>query len=216
MMKRFPGTHPQARRDQRGIVLVFALITLVIMMIGAVALSRSISNSQSSVANIGFKRDLANQGEWAVQQAMTAVRAGGALQNVTTRNASLQSANYSATLLSTNSQGIPLALLSDSLFTAIATTANDFSPAGSGVQIRYLVDRLATAAGTCSPSTCSMANQQVFGGNSSEWISAQNNSGAAGSNLGSAVTPQPIYRVTIRVKGPRNTLSFFQSTFTTN
>lgn len=219
MKRRTP--HPiKARGAQHGMVLIFALITLVIMLIGAVALSRSINAGQFFVGNIGFKRDLTNQGERALQIALNAVRTGGALELVTTRNTDLLAANYKATLLATNAQGIPNALLSDTDFAAVGVTANDITVTeASGVErvkIRYVIDRMATTNGTCSTSTCTMANQTVFGGGSSEWINSQTNSGAANNANPSAVPQQPIYRITLRVTGPRNTLSFFQSTFTTN
>ncbi|MCE4537627.1 hypothetical protein LXT12_10230 [Pelomonas sp. P7] len=194
-----PSPH---RRQQRGIVLVFALITLVILMIGAVAISRSVSSSQFTLGNIGFKRDLTNQGERAIQLAMQAVRAGGALSTEAARNADMKSANYSATLLPTNAQGIPTALLNDAAFAAVGS-APDISVDVMRVKIRYVIDRMATTAGPCTPSTCTMANQQVFGGASNE-----------------APKPSPpaqaIFRMTLKVTGPRNTVSFFQSTFTTN
>lgn len=215
---RLPSSAPKHR--QHGIVLVFALITLVIMLIGAVAISRSISSSQFTVGNIGFKRDLANQGERALQIALDAVRGSGALSAVATRNANLKAANYSATLLPTNPQGIPNALLSDSDFSGVGVSTNDITVSeASGVErvkIRYVIDRMAVNAGACTSSICTMANQSVFGGNSAEWINSQTNSGAANNANPSAVPEQPIYRITLRVTGARNTLSFFQSTFTTN
>lgn len=204
------------KHRQHGIVLVFALITLVIMLIGAVAISRSISSSQFTVGNIGFKRDLANQGERALTIALDAVRGSGALAAVTTRNANLAAANYSASLLATNPQGIPNALLSDSTFATVGVTTNDIDVQDMGIKIRYVIDRMGVAAGACTSSTCTMANQSVFGGGSSEWINSQTNSGAANNANPSAVPEQPIFRITLRVTGPRNTLSFFQSTFTTN
>ena len=192
-----------SRRPQRGIVLVFALITLVILMIGAVAISRSLSSSQFTLGNIGFKRDLTNQGERALQMAMDAVRAGGALSTETARNANLNTANYSATILATNAQGIPAALLNNDSFASVGVATNDIRVNGMGITIRYVIDRMATTAGPCTPSTCTMANQQVFGGASNE-----------------APKPsppvQPIFRMTLKVSGPRNTVSYFQSTFTTN
>jgi type IV pilus assembly protein PilX len=214
-MKR-PHLHTHVRMHrQRGIVLVFALITLVILLIGAVAISRSISSSQFTVGNIGFKRDLTNQGERALQIALDSVRAGGLLANVTTRNTNLPTANYSAILLATNAQGIPNALLSDAVFATVGT-ASDIEVQDMGVKIRYVIDRMSTATGACSSSTCTLVNQTVFGGGSSEWINSQTNSGAANNANPSAVPEQPIYRISLRVTGPRNTLSFFQSTFTTN
>jgi Tfp pilus assembly protein PilX len=111
-------------KSERGIVLIFALVTLVIMMIGAVAISRSLSSNQFAIGNIGFKRDMTNQTERAVQAAMAAFGASGALANVNLRNANLPAANYSATLLPTNTQGIPLALLSDSTFNTVGQAGN--------------------------------------------------------------------------------------------
>lgn len=197
-------------------MLIFALIVLVILMIGAVAISRSITGSQLTIGNLGFKRDLTNQGERALQVAMDAVRNTGALADVVTRNTDLKAGNYKATMLPTNAQGIPTALLSSTEFDAVGTASNDITVAGMGVTIRYVIDRLSTATGTCNPSTCAMANQTVFGGGSSEWINSQNSSNSANNPNPSAVPPQAIFRITVRVDGPRKTQSFFQSTFTTD
>ena len=193
-------SHPP---QQRGIVLVFALITLVILMIGAVAISRSLSSSQFTLGNIGFKRDLTNQGERALQLAMTAVRAGGALDTEATRNFAVRAANYSATLLPTNAQGIPTALLTNAGISEIGTAPDIDAGAGTGVTIRYVIDRMALAEGPCTPSTCTMATQPVFGG---------------ASNQPPTRSPpaQPSFRITLKVNGRRNTVSYFQSSFTTN
>ena len=144
-------SHPTGR-TQRGIVLVFALITLVIMLIGAVAISRSMNSSQLGIGNIGFKRDMTNQAERAVQAALDAVRTGGVLADVNARNGNLPAGNYSAVLLPSNPQGIPLALLgSDTAFAAVGSTSNDLTVSDLKISIRYVVDRMATSAGACSP-----------------------------------------------------------------
>lgn len=214
-MKRRPTPPLTPTKQQRGIVLIFALITLVIMLIGAVALSRSINAGQFTIGNIGFKRDLTHQGERALQIAMDVVRNTGALSAATSRTADLKAANYKSTMLASNAYGIPNALLSDTDFNAVGVGTNDITVSDMGVTIRYVIDRMATATGVCSAASCAMANQTVFGGGSSEWINSQTNSAAAGSSNPAAVPQQPIYRITLRVSGPRNTLSFFQSTFTT-
>lgn len=189
------------RASQRGVVLIFALITLVILLIGAVAITRSITGSQLVLGNIGFKRDLTNQGERALQIAMAAVRNTAVLATDAARNSSLQSANYSASLLPTNPQGIPTALLSDTEFGTIATAGNDIKVDDMGVTIRYVIDRLAVEDGVCGAKTCTMAAQKVFGTAANELVKP-------------APPEQPIFRITLRVTGPRKTLSFFQSTFT--
>jgi type IV pilus assembly protein PilX len=187
---------------QRGMVLVFALITLVILLIGAVAISRSITSSQLVLGNIGFKRDLTNQGERALLIALNAVRSTGALATDAARNKNLQAANYSASLLATNAQGIPTALLSDGQFAAMGTAGNDIEVKDMGVKIRYVIDRMATKDGACSSKNCTMVTQKP--------------DGEASNDQGKGLIPpeQPIFRITLRVTGPRNTLSFFQSTFT--
>lgn len=192
------------------------MIALVIMLIGAVAIIRSMNSAQFNIGNIGFKRDLSNQSERAVQAAMDAVRGSGVLADPTVRLTNLKSANYSAVKLTNNAQGIPTALLSDTEFATVGTATNDIVVSDLNVTLRYVVDRLATTTGSCSTDTCIVANQTVFGGSSSEWINSQTNSGALSNPNPSAVPQQPIYRLTVRLTGPRNTLSFFQSTFTSD
>jgi Tfp pilus assembly protein PilX len=208
--------HGQSKHRERGVVLVFAMIALVIMLIGAVAIIRSMNSAQFNIGNIGFKRDLSNQSERAVQAAMDAVRGSGVLADPTVRLTNLKSANYSAVKLTNNAQGIPTALLSDTEFATVGTATNDIVVSDLNVTLRYVVDRLATTTGSCSTDTCIVANQTVFGGSSSEWINSQTNSGAPSNPNPSAVPQQPIYRLTVRLTGPRNTLSFFQSTFTSD
>lgn len=215
-MKRPIPLTSRPTRHQRGIVLVFALITLVIMMIGAVAISRSLTAGQFTIGNLGFKRDLTNQGERALQIALDLVRNTGVLADPVARNTDLKSANYKASLLPTNAQGIPTALLSDAEFATVGNATNDIKVADMGVEIRYVIDRLATTTGNCTPGTCVLANQIVFGGGSSEWINSQTNSADLNNPNPSAVPQQPIYRISLKVTGPRKTQSFFQSTFTTN
>ena len=130
------------------------------------------------------------------------------------RQANLKAENYSATLLATNPQGIPNALLSNTEFNVVGTASKDI--AFRGMEVRYVVDRISNTAGACSPATCVLSNQNVFGGSASEWINSQSNSGAVNSANPSAVPQQPVYRITVRVRGPRNTLSFFQSTITSD
>jgi Tfp pilus assembly protein PilX len=51
---------------QRGVVLLFCLIVLVILLAGGVAVVRSMNTSLTSAGNLAFRRDLVNQGERAV------------------------------------------------------------------------------------------------------------------------------------------------------
>ncbi len=206
---------PLRRHAEQGVVLIFALIALVILLIGAVAITRSLSSSQFAVGNIGFKRDLANQSERALEKVLALVAEGNSLGTPLAREQHLQAANYRATYLDTNNLGVPKALLDDDQFSAVASANNDITVADQGVKVRYLVERLSTSLGPCSPANCVLLNSSGTGDSASNWINSMNNSSANGDTNRGAVPPQPVYRVTVRVTGPRGTRSFFQSTFTT-
>lgn len=201
---------PATAHQQQGAVLVFALIALVALLIGGVVMVRSMQTTLFGAGNYGFKRDLVNQGERAVQNVYDAF-ADGALKDAVTRETSLKSSNYSASLLTTTTHGIPEALLDDSKFDAVGTTSNDIKVDNMGVSIRYLVDRMCLAGhvGPANEIKCSMAGTRIDGASANEQINA-----ARGSAGGEGANPlQPIYRVTVRVTGPRGTESFFQTTF---
>lgn len=207
---------------QRGVVLLFSLVALVVLLIAAVALMRSFNTSMFMSGNIAFKRDLQNQGERAIDRVLTNFRAGGLLAADADRSANRQDSNYSAKMLPANVQGIPNDLvLSDTAFAA-AWTAPDIDLPDQGVKIRYIIDRMSSATGSCGslgPSVCVMAgNKAPAGGSVSNLQNATRALPipvAAGATAPKAVnTGTAVYRLTVRVLGPRDTQAFFQSTFT--
>jgi Tfp pilus assembly protein PilX len=212
-MKTAPRYNSRAPRPkaQRGVVLMFALIALLILMIGAVALVRSFNTSLFNAGNVAFKKDLQNQSERAVDLAMTALRTGS-LATPVLRSANLPASNYSAAMLPVNNQGIPLALLTDAAFTSVGSTANDIPVAGQQVTIRYVIDRLCLTAGldtALGAGNCVQADSAIPLGSSQD-----NLKNAANSGTGQSAVPQPVvYRVSIRAIGPRRTQAYFQSTF---
>jgi hypothetical protein len=208
-------TAPGAVRQQ-GTVLLFCLIALVIMLLGSVALVRSFQSSLFTAGNIGFKRDMRNQSEMAAFVALNHFRGSGLLSSAANRAANVAAANYSAVMLPTNEQGIPTVLAAtDATFTASNSAPDVTSPDGS-VTIRYVIDRMCSAAGNetaLSSVSCVLAgNTAAPGGSKLDDRNAETAGLAPG--VSSAVPQNVVYRVTMRVTGPRNTLSFFQSTLT--
>lgn len=192
--------------SQRGVVLIFALIVLLILAIGAVAVLRSVNSTSLSSGNLAFHRDLVNQAEQAIATVLTEFRTNGPPLSTSPTTASLPAANYSAATLLTNAQGVPLALLDNTAFGVIGTAANDIIPASTsgvplGVTIRYVIDRLCTSTGTASITNCVQSTGLPTGGTA---------------NRNTAVAPPSatIYRVSVRINGPRNTQAFLQTTFT--
>ena len=189
-------------RKQTGVVLIIALIALVILMIGGVALVRSFDTSMLLSGNMAFKRDLMNQGERGMAQAITALSAGGALASEATRQADAPGSNYSATSLASDAHGIPQVLLSDDATFNAAYTAGDISDAASKVTIRYVIDRQCSAAGAFSADTCTTTTATAEDKGGSSFLKK------AGGGL------RPVYRISVRVTGPRNTQAYLQSTVT--
>ena len=186
---------------QRGVVLIFTLIILLILTIGAVALMRSMNTSLFSAGNLAFRRDLVNQGEQAVANVLTEFQVGGALSTSAVTVASVQNLNYSAIMLPTNAQGIPTALLNAAAFGAVGTAANDITGATPDVTLRYVIDRLCTAAGPSNGIICVQSSAAPTGGTA---------------NGTAAVIPPSatVYRLSVRVTGPRSTQVFLQTSFT--
>ena len=207
---------------QRGVVLLFSLIALVIMLIAAVALVRSFNTSLFSAGNIGFKRDMRNQSEMAVSTTLGYFRAGGLL-NTSANRANTpaigsNTVNYSATMLPTNAQGVPNALaLSDGAFAAAYNAPDLQSPDPSGsVKVRYVIDRLCASAGdesTLGAASCVLADNPTAPGSSLLNLQSAERAGLTPGSA-AAVPKGVVYRLSMRVTGPRNTQSFFQSTFT--
>jgi hypothetical protein len=191
--------------------MLFGMIALAIMLIGAVAMVQSMSTSMFNLGNLGFKRDITNQAERAVAVALTAMTTG-ALATHTARVSHSASSNYSATLLiPNNAQGLPTALVDDSVFSTVGNSSNDISIPSQGITVRYLIDRMCVNTGTASASHCTMSGNVVPDGgvSGSDPRAEDSSTGGAG-----AVGQQTVYRVSIRVTGPRRTQAYFQTTLT--
>lgn len=200
----------RSNQAQRGVVLLFALIALLVLMIGAVALVRSFNTSLFNTGNIGFKKDLQNQSERAATVILTALDTNGGLSTPPQRAASTQARNYSASMLASNEKGIPLALLTDAAFSTVGDPANDIDLTDQNVKIRYVVDRLCATAG--NETTLGAGVCVVAAGATKDDGSADDQKGK---EKGSAMPGegQIVYRLSIRATGPRSTQAYFQSTF---
>jgi len=197
-----------AAHRQRGVVLLFCLIILVILLAGGVAVVRSMNASMFSAGNLAFRRDLVNQGEQAISQVLRAFGPTGALATAADTGASKPAANYSAIQLETNERGIPKILLKTGANpSGVDVNGTAFTPTGGdltgrdGVKIRYVVDRMCNAAGdfaTLGSGRCVFSPIAVATG------------GTAGEDRPPVASP-PLYRISVRVDGPRDTQVFVQS-----
>jgi Tfp pilus assembly protein PilX len=196
-------TRPALRIRQRGVVLVIVLISLVLLLIGVTAMLRTVDTTSLVVGNLAFRRDLTNRAETAIAQAKAEFVSGGlstAAARQVTPTTVPNTLNYSASTLPSNSDGIPLVLVRDSLYSGnfVPTTiASDAS-----LTVRWVIDRQCLTDGAYSSSTC-------------ENVVVNPPPGGSGGSAGHQVNGQsfPVYRISVRVSGPRSTDAYFQAIY---
>lgn len=187
---------PRRSPPARGMVMIFTLVALVLLLIGAAALIRTIDSSSIVVGNLAFRRDLTNRAESAIATARAAL-VSGAVATEAARQADVAGAHYYATKLANGAGGMPALLLNTSTY-----DGNFSAPTASadGVTLRWVIDRQCVAAGAFTASNCeTVANR------------AADNSGHGGIPV--AGSRRPVYRISVRATGPRNVEAFFQATY---
>ncbi|MGH8729016.1 MAG: pilus assembly PilX family protein [Burkholderiales bacterium] len=191
-------------KAERGVVLFIALIVLVAMSLAAVALTRSVDTGAVVAGNLAFKQGALQETNLGVEAAVAAL--SGPLAGVGATNNDVAAQNYYATTQQSDTRGIPTALTNlaapatPGAATGFANEIHDGTAGktATGNTIRYVVDRMCTTAGAASAANCNMS--YPFKAEPCVDISA-------------GCTPPeqvPMYRVSVRVDGPRNTLTYTQ------
>jgi len=206
------GPRP-ARDSQRGIVLLFTMITLVLMLIAVAASVRSVHSSTIVASNLAFRRDLTNRAELAIAQAKSALNAGGAVYLEAARSADLVPAHYSATRLASpaGGMGVPAVLVSDAAYDAAGYSCmngsgvalpNCSTPGADGILIRWVIDRQCIA-GTAAfaTSACGYLIADSDKGGSVQQATRKPHGMGRG-----------LFRISVRVTGPRSTEAYIQTT----
>jgi len=234
-----PIRHEPHTIKQRGVVLFFALIALVVMSLAAVALIRSVDTSTLIAGNLAFKQSASSSGDaglesaikdmYAIQQAMDAAGMHVFLDAIDAFNTDhglnigdvSNPSLFPATMCTASGCGQnccknPGYYSSASAATNFTDGSFDWddnstlvtSEDSSGNQVRYVVERMCnTANQILSTTNC------LFGGTSSNTSGQQvplASSVCTGSGCPSAGAAV-IYRITVRITGPRNTVSYVQS-----
>lgn len=187
------------RARQRGVLLIVALIALTVLLLAVAGLLRSTDTASVLAGNLGLKRDSVVQADQAIERALDQFRPGQPLSAAGATNTSAAAHNYSAVLLPADEHGVPLALRSGgAAFAAVGSVDNNL--ATQGMTLSYLIERMCTAPGEASAAACSM-----YGiGEDVDGVDGKEKPGKE---------PRPLYRVTVRATGPKDTSSYSQMTF---
>lgn len=195
-------------KKQQGVVLFIALIALVVMSLAAVALIRSVDTNSMIAGNLAFKQSATISADSGVESAITWLSA-----NATTLESDNTTSGYYATC-STFDASTDKACGATNLTTTswVAGTNSRFA-AGTGITngvdlsgntIQYIVQRMCTATGAPSTANC------LYGA----VATPANGMGVVDAPQAGAPTtsvPSPAYRVTAKVTGPKNTVSYIQA-----
>lgn len=188
------------RRIQRGVVLYIALVVLVAMSLAGLALMRSVDTGTLIASNIGFRNNAMHVGDLGLEAARTWVMS-------VTPTSTLYSDNTGAGYYSNWAENLDLLgndpLKPDFNWSSAVTVTSPAPPTGYTVQ--YVIHRLCAAGGDPVSITCSK-----LGGSSSSRASGTKGAASYGT-MAISVPTNVLYRITVRVTGPRNTVSFVQA-----
>ena len=194
--RRLEGRPVPAHR-QRGIVVFVALIAVVMLSLAAVALMRSVHTSTLVVGNLAFRSAAMSMSTAAVEKAVfdmfppTATIAD-------LRNHDLNR-NYYATLQpGENALGVPAALQSIGAYPGSFVVLTDTS----GNQARFVIERMCLAAALGLPANGTLC----------EMIPPKQSIAGQGDEIEDIGLPRvPFYRMTVRIDGPNNSVTFAQA-----
>lgn len=176
---------------QRGVVLFFALIALVVMSLAAVALIRSVDTNTMIAGNLGFKQSATASADSGVETAITWIGTQATLDNNSTTD------GYYAT---STDNAKTLADASAKMATGTGISAGTDS---SGNTISYVIQRMCKITGPAIDTQC------LFGPPGDDPNSKKD------CPYGGCLNPAPsdslMYRVTVKVAGPKNTVSYTQA-----
>jgi Tfp pilus assembly protein PilX len=180
---------------ERGAVLFIALIVLVAMSLAGIALIRGVDTSNLIAGNLAFKQNAIHGGDWGIEEARTWLQSQAAVA----LDADSAALGYFA------------AMQTGADFTGTDPSRPDFAwdvnsfdagadPAGN--QVRYVIHRMCETAGPSGTVNC----VRTTSGGTADSTKA----GADYTGRPLPTTTQIYYRVTARVTGPRNTVSYVQ------
>lgn len=180
-----------ASHAQRGVVSTFlAIIVLLITLMAAIALMRAVDTGNVVAGRLAFKQQATQEAELAYQDATAA-----AATYLGAAGETDQPPRYYATPQRADSRGIPLML-------SAKTAGKPMMVTGSQDEVRYVVERLCPNPGpalTVAPNACLVPAATVIGGSTT------------GNPGGFSSDSQAAYRLTVRVEGPKQVVSYVQT-----
>lgn len=196
------GGTPRGPHRQRGVVLFLSLIVLVALMLGGLSLFRAVDTSILVSGNVALQKNATRSGDAAVEAAITWIEANA--------GAGLYSDNagggyIAAGLTNTKASNQTWSQYWDTVLSSAATPVTLATDA-SGNTPSYVIQRL-----------CNLQGQAYSSGPPPVECVEPPTSTGSGSSMGAGFIAlnrpsSAYYRITVRTTGPKNAVSFIQTT----
>lgn len=205
------------RARQSGVVLFIALVVLVAMTMGGLALMRSTDTANVIAGNVAFKQAALQEADVGIDTAFRVLSDPLDPSYISNKNMTAKP-RYYATIEALRSSGMPEVVHNMKADDAVdihsdvyAGEAGGIGPSGN--RVRYVIERLCSMTDDTpphSPTTPAEVLKHCLVYTPASVSNSSQNSGRIKLNPISLTTVY--YRVTVRVDGPRNTLSITQAT----
>jgi Tfp pilus assembly protein PilX len=195
--------------------MLVALIVLVVMTMAGIALMRSMDTTNLIAGNMAFKQSATNSADRGIEAAigwLEANRAGAYLNDPhpdagynssTLNNAGLSSGEQFWSALAAGGVCY-LPMVAGACSPTPATIPPNSAPYldAAGNSVSFMIQRLCNATGDRNTAGCSVVSGAI--------VTTGNNEGAGEETL-TGTASSVYYRITARVLGPRNTVSYVQA-----
>lgn len=186
-MNKFNANLKPVMHLQKGVVLFFSLIALVAMSLAAVALIRSVDTNSMIAGNLAFKQSAMSSADRGVEAAIAwlddPARTIAYLRN------NVPASGYYASI------GADAKTLVDASGVAGAIA----NPDAQGNTITYVVQRMCRNTGNPTDTNCVFGPEKESGNDKSCELCTPSS------------TKRLMYRITAKVVGPKNTVSYIQT-----
>ncbi|MCG3188869.1 MAG: hypothetical protein LKCHEGNO_01059 [Burkholderiaceae bacterium] len=188
-----------ARVPQRGNVLLIALILLVALSLAGIALIRSVSTSNMIAGNLAFQQAATHSADLGIENAVAYLEANSSGTSTVLHTSVLSGGTRYVAVRQDPAAGQSWDAFWNATLAgsgAVNTLATD----AAGNTVSYVIHRLCNATGAPAYPGCSSSPTDATSAGNSQ-----------GSGVVQLASPRQVYyRITARVTGPRNTLSYVQ------
>jgi Tfp pilus assembly protein PilX len=194
---------PRLPRRERGVVLMIALIVLVALTLAGLSMVRTVDTGSTIAGNFAFRQAALSAADSGVEAAFGVLNGSAGNGVVQSAPDNLVANKYYPVMQATDANGVPTGITWTSAYTLSDVPAGVTAvTVPAGYDVRFVIERMCTGAYPVTDVAGKCVNERTTDASGgSVGIGRPRFTGATKTN----------YRVTVRVEGPRNTVSVAQA-----